>query len=120
MRFIFTFAVLSLLLTACGRRETAIHKQLTGKWARGNFGEITYDSDGRFHSRWSNPTEEWLYEGTWDVRNGFIITKITKSEARGSTNFESVGSVDRIKIAIIDGGHLGIVANGSTNYFERK
>ncbi len=87
-------------------------------------GAMTLVSNGRFQSKWamtfSNITREWTYEGTWAVTNGVLISMITKSESKDTTNSEPVGYVDQWKIIQVDDSHL-VLANGSeTNLFERK
>jgi hypothetical protein len=124
MRFTLTLALLSLLITGCGRRDTSLQKQLNGTWARGDSGVMTVNSDGSFHSRWTgaltNATKEWIYDGTWEVRDRFLITTVTKSEARNTTNSEAVGSIDRFTIVRVDDTHLVTELGGLTNYFERR
>ena len=124
MRFMLAFALLSLLLTACDRHDASLHKQLVGTWARGDSGVLTIDLDGSFQSRWTtvltNVTKEWLYAGTWNVRDGFLISTVTNSETRNSTNSEAVGSVDRFRIISIDSSHLVNGIGGVTNYLERR
>jgi hypothetical protein len=129
MRFTLTFALLGLLIMGCGRRDALLHKQLTGTWVRGDSGVMTINSDGSFHSRWTNTltntTKEWIYDGTWDVRDGFLITTTMKSEARNTTNSEAIGSVDHFTIIRVDATHLvteltGEKDFGETNYFVRR
>ena len=124
MRFTLTFALLSLLLTGCSRRDAVLHKQLTGTWTQGDSGVLTVNSDGSFHSRWTkeltNTTKEWIYEGEWEVRDGFFITTVTKSEAQNTTNYEPVGIVDRFTVIKVDATNLVTELGGKTNYFERR
>ena len=67
-----------------------------------------------------NITRTWNYGGTWNVQDAFLVVTITNASASGSTNFESVGSVDRSRIVKVDRLFLILETNGQTNYFVRK
>jgi len=67
-----------------------------------------------------NLTKTWNYGGTWRVQDAFLVTTITNASANGSTNFESVGSVSRVKIIKLNSRFLILGSNDQTNYFTRK
>ncbi|MCX6894254.1 MAG: hypothetical protein NTZ16_01840 [Verrucomicrobia bacterium] len=121
----FSFVALCLLLTACDWRDAKLHKQIAGTWRIGDNGLITLDSDGRYQSRWTRVsnniiTKEWMYEGTWAVKSGFVITTITKNGGLNNTNSLPAGTVERFKIIQVNANHLATEGYGQTNVFERK
>ena len=99
--------LLSLLVVGCDRRDAKLRKQIYGSW---NNGIITYLPDGiwHFHNELviSNVTLKWASDGTWDVKDGFLITTITNSIAENTTEKPSVGSVSRSKINFVDEHNL--------------
>lgn len=122
-----SFVLLGMLLTGCGRRETTIQNQVAGTW----FHDDSYYrcvmklvSDGSFHSRctttFTNATYEWSYDGTWEVKDGVLISTITNSSTKNTDHFEPVGTVDRVRIVEIDGSHLALAIEDQTNLFVRK
>jgi len=79
-----TFALLSFLLTGCGRSDATIQKELAGTWTRhfGNGGSITnvIALDGSYHCQLvygSNEPAKTM-EGTLIVKNGVLIDAVTK------------------------------------------
>lgn len=124
MRYAFIFVVISLLLTACERRDTKLREQIIGTWTHGDSGVMTLDSNGSFQSRWTialtNITKEWKYDGAWNVKDGVLICVITNSSAINSTNSVPIGSMEHWKLIRADASHL-VLANGNeTNLFDRK
>jgi hypothetical protein len=107
MRFSIIFILLSLLIVGCGRRDTKMREQICGSW---NDGMITYLSDGswHFHSELvvSNVTLKWTSDGTWDVKDGYLISTTTNSTSENTTERPSVGRISRSKITFLDAHNL--------------
>jgi hypothetical protein len=116
--------LLSLLLAACGPRTPKYRNPLVGTWARTNDGSMTLLEDGTFHSRWTNfsakPAADWSYDGTWEIKDGFLVCVVTNANAHNTTNAEAVGSVERYSIVRVDNNQLVTESGGQTNSFERR
>jgi hypothetical protein len=111
MRFIVLFILLSGLVSGCSRRDAELHKQLLGTWKI--FGQpdtMTFDSDGIFHTRFSgvisNTTVAWAQDGSWGVKDGFLILSITNSTASNAPVAVPVGRIDHCKIVVLDSQNL--------------
>jgi major membrane immunogen (membrane-anchored lipoprotein) len=101
MKTIPTILALSLLLTACGRHDAQLRKQITGTWADdrpGSLGTMTLASDGSFSSRWRTPNHTNTWEGTWQISDGVLIMTNTKSNDVPITTI----SHDKNKIIRVD------------------
>ncbi|MEJ0088257.1 MAG: hypothetical protein WDM80_00645 [Limisphaerales bacterium] len=109
MRFTLSFILLSLLIVGCGRRDAKMREQICGSW---NGGMVTYLADGswHFHSELvvSNVTLKWTSDGTWDVKDGYLISITTNSTSENTTEGlpVGVGQVDRFKITFLDAHNL--------------
>ena len=94
-----------LVLSACSR-EDKLREQLTGTWTRDDTFQMTLAADGSFVSQWTLPTKSLTYKGTWKVQDGAVVSTITNSIARGTTNFQAAGTVDRWVIVKVAGDDL--------------
>ena len=107
--YIFIFA-LALLVAGCGGRDAKLRQQITGTWPVPPSGSMTFLAAGSFHFTNSyvstNATLTWASDGTWDVRDGFLITTITNSIASGTDEKAQVGKTSRGKITFIDEHNL--------------
>jgi hypothetical protein len=97
--------VFLLLLSACNR-ESKLREQLAGTWARDGTFQLTLAADGSFVSQRTLPTKSLTYQGTWKMHDGNVVFTITNSIARGTTNFQAVGTVDRWVVVKIDRNDL--------------
>jgi hypothetical protein len=85
MKNAFTFIILCLLLTACGRSDARIQKQVTGTWvvdAGNNIRSVNLiRPDGSFATKVTGFTNGSvvLIEGTFRVKNGELVETVTKS-----------------------------------------
>jgi hypothetical protein len=124
VKFAFPAVLLSLLLTACDRRDPKSRNPLVGTWAHTNNGSMTLVGDGTFYSRWTNfaakPATDWSYDGTWEVEDGFLVCVVTNAEAHNTTNVAAVGGVERYSILRIDKARLVTESGGQTSIFERR
>lgn len=114
----FIFA-LALIGAGCYSRDAKLHRQVAGMWPVPPSGSITFFKDGRFHFTnslvSSNTLFAWSSDGTWDVKDGFLITTITNSTTSGTDEKRMVGTTTRSRINFIDEHNLfyGHETNGS-------
>jgi hypothetical protein len=105
--FIFTLA---LIATGCGHRDAKLRQQITGTWPIPPSGSIAFLADGTFHFTNSyvstNTTLTWTSDGTWNVRDGFLITTVTNSMAENTDAKPRVGEISRAKINFVDEHNL--------------
>jgi hypothetical protein len=90
-----------LLLTGCNRGDTKLRQQIAGTWITSDSnGIIKINSDGSFVTKWTiantNTIYKLIYEGTWQIKDGIMISTISKAD--GYERHEVVGTVDRYKI----------------------
>ena len=80
---------LALVAMGCSR-DAKLHRQVAGTWPVSPSGSMTFFPDGSFHFTnsfvVSNAILTFSSDGTWDVRDGFLITTITNSIAGGVLN----------------------------------
>jgi hypothetical protein len=117
MRFVLIFILVSLLVAGCSR-DAKLREQIAGKWGKfGESSEMTFDLDGSFHFRASyvstngilsitNATLKWASDGTWDVKDGFLICKITNSTSENTIERPSIGDISRSRITFVDAHNL--------------
>jgi len=71
---------------------------------------MTFLTDGSFHFTNSyvstNAPLTWASDGTWEVRDGFLISTITNSIGSGTDEKPQVGKTSRSKINFIDEHNL--------------
>jgi hypothetical protein len=124
VKSVFAIVLLSLLVTACDRRDAELQHRLVGAWARIDCGVMTLTADGNSHAKWTNflakPVTDWAYDGTWGVKGGIVISVITNATAHNTTNLVAVGSVERWSIVRLESNQLVLEADGHTNSFERR
>ena len=105
----FIFA-LALVAAGCDSRDAKLHRQVAGSWPVAPSGSMMFFPDGGFHFTnsfvVSNATLAFSSDGTWDVRDGFLITTITNSIASGTDEKPQVGKTSRGKITFIDAHNL--------------
>jgi len=107
MRFSSVCILLILLIVGCSRRDAKMREQICGSW---DGGVITYLPDGSWHFHnelvVSNVTLKWTSDGTWDVKDGYLISTTTNSTSENTTERSLVGRVDRFKITFLDAHNL--------------
>lgn len=108
-----------LLFAGCNRRDADLRQHIAGTWTRDSF-EMTLSAEGSFVSRWTHSTSSLIYQGTWTVRDGGVVSTITNCIAHGTTNFEAVGSVERWAIVRLDRSDLVWSNEGQTISLKRK
>jgi hypothetical protein len=105
----FIFA-LALVAAGCDSRDAKLHRQVAGSWPVAPSGSMTFFPNGSFHFTnsfvVSNATLAFSSDGTWDVRDGFLITDVTNSIASGTNEKPPVGMTHRSKIYFIDEHNL--------------
>jgi hypothetical protein len=89
MKFTPIIFALGLLLTGCSRHDAKLADQVAGTWMSAHT-VWTLSPDGSFHSRLAgtndNVIKEAIYDGTWSVQDGFLVTTITKRSSQNLTN----------------------------------
>jgi major membrane immunogen (membrane-anchored lipoprotein) len=99
MRFVLTMLTLSLLLTACGRRDIKFGRQITGTWTNGSGRNIeTISSNGSFALTIGTINDRVTYQGTWLIKDGEFVTTVTNAQVTGNYKAGPVGAVSRVKI----------------------
>jgi hypothetical protein len=87
-----------------------MHEQVTGTWPVAPSGSMTFFPDGSFHFTnsfaVSNTMLAFCSDGTWNVRDGFLITTVTNSIAKGTDEKPQIGMTSRGKINLIDEHNL--------------
>jgi hypothetical protein len=85
MKHAFAFLALSLLLTACGRNDARLQRQVTGTWVvevGNNIRSVNLiRPDGSYAAKVTGFTNGSvvMIEGTFRVKNGELIETVTKS-----------------------------------------
>ena len=118
MKIALLFASL-LLLTSCSR-DTKLRDHVVGTWTREDTLQLTFAADGSFTTQWTFPTKTLTYQGTWRVQEGGVVSTITNCIARGITNFQAVGTVERWVIVRLDRSDLVWSNEGQTISLRRK
>ena len=123
MKNLLALLFVALLLNGCDRGDAKVRQQLLGTWQKPDGGQITLQADGSFHSHWTlsltNTPKEWLYDGTWSIKDNSVRLAITNAGARNTTNFEAIGTIEHWKIIQLDEKRLTIANTNQTNSFER-
>ena len=105
----FIFA-LALIGSGCDSKDSKLRQQVAGTWQVPPSGSMTFQIDGSYHFTnalvSSNATMSWSGDGTWDVRDGFLITTVTNSLATNADEKPSVGVASRSKINLVDEHNL--------------
>jgi hypothetical protein len=126
VKFTPVFIAVSMFLVACGRQngyqelsgDAKIRREIVGTWLAAN-GVVDFTSDGRSSARFTNGSLELAYETKWEASGGDVITTITKVTG-DTTNHESVGAVEKVRIISVDASNLVWDYNGLTMSFKRK
>lgn len=114
MRFVLLLPLI-FILTGCGRREATLQRKLVGTWELTNkSGVITMSADGSFLSQFTGRTQVWVYEGTWQIRDGVIVVTTKKS------NSVPRSDVNLCRIIRADGHELIYDLSGQTISLSRK
>jgi hypothetical protein len=123
--------LLALLLAGCSpdnrpsaaSADTKLREALIGTWVREGNGMLNLAADGSFSARWTNAHSSlvwiWAYEGSWKVTNGACVTALTNSQSWGTTNRQTVGSLDTWHVISLEHGELVWECNSQTNTLRR-
>jgi hypothetical protein len=126
--------LLGLLLEACADRDRELRHQIAGNWSRYDSAQLTLAPNGCLRSSLKFADMDVNNEGSWRIRDGVLITKITHSSVHykpGVTNLTSVsGDLNPLhnRVFLIDSTHLAVVSDPlldqyggpKTNVWERK
>jgi hypothetical protein len=76
MRIVLIFVALCLWLTACGRHEADLQKQIVGRWLQGPH-TLTLGPDGSYTSIFPGKPAI-TYKARWHIERGFlVVTDVT-------------------------------------------
>jgi hypothetical protein len=100
VRYTITFIALILSLTACGRRDTEIRRDITGTWFQGsnNAHTLTFASDGTYISIFGGYQDHHIitYEGKWTIKRGGLVLSGVRSNSTPLADppFQTIFRVD--------------------------
>jgi hypothetical protein len=106
----FVFLLIGIILVACG--QTPSRSSIEGRWTSTN-GVVNFSPNGTLSSGFTNRSEVWAFEGSWQLRESVLTITTTKS------NGVPCRDVAHCKIICADGHQLVYTINGQTNYFSR-
>lgn len=103
------FLLLSLFLTACGRQakleelsgDAKLRQKIIGAWSHKD-GIIRFASDGSSSADFTNGPKVLAYRSTWELKDGYIVARITNVTLQNTTNAEPVGTVERSRIITVN------------------
>ena len=118
MKYTFALITLSLLLTACSRRDATLSHDIMGVWQPDSDYSEQFNPNGSFSTttRDSGGTTN-VYAGTWMIQNGILTEVLTN--VSGHNPHGRVGDTVRLKIISADAHHLTCEVSGHTNTFSR-
>jgi hypothetical protein len=111
--------LLVMLLTGCDR-DAKLSRQMAGTWTHEGYFTLTLSSDGNFSSVLGSisASNYVAYVGTWLVKDELLV--MTTTNASGTRPHEPIGTVDRLKIVMVDHRYLALESGGQTGYYDRK
>lgn len=86
MNCLFVFALLCLVLTACGNGDAVLSTKLVGTWTNTNSDTFTFSSNGSFATK-SAPPPTADYQGTWEIADGVLYSTITNAVGSNTVAF---------------------------------
>lgn len=105
--------------------DAEVRKVFTGNWVPQDStgGGLTLHSKGSFTKRQrsdsTSDAKQWLYEGTWAVKDVFLTLTITNAITRNTADSEPVGSIDQFMIVKVDQSQLVLQKDGVKTFFSR-
>jgi hypothetical protein len=117
MKFTRIIFALSLLLTACSRRDAKLDRQIAGTWTREGSGTMTFTSDGSFSTILRKPDHTNSFAGTWQIRDRVLIMTLTNAPAIKGRSL--VGGVERYNIIHVDDHEFLYEESGQTHTLSR-
>jgi hypothetical protein len=84
-------------------------------------GQMTFDSDGSYHGKFAfgsaDGPSQLALDGTWEVRDGYLILTTTNSVAQNAPVKVAIGHVARDKIIFMD-AHKLVYTNGTQTFTQ--
>jgi hypothetical protein len=105
--------------------DAELRQRVVGSWIGPSDNlELTMSSDGSYVSKFMREGMDYAYEGTWKIKDGFLITTLTANKSTNTKHTMHVGSVESFRIVHVDDQELiDEVGSGGmvvyTNYFEK-
>ena len=105
--------------------DAEVRKAFTGNWVLqgSTWDQLVLHSKGTFTKRLrsgsTSDAKQWLYEGTWSVKDAFLTLTITRAFTRNTTDSEPAGSVDQFLVIGLDRTQLALKKDGVKTYYSR-
>jgi len=106
-----------MLLMGCSRRDAKLAHQVAGTWNREGIGTWSYSPQGNFLISWQRDNGTNQFAGTWQVKAGVLIMKLTNSPIRNGHSL--FGLIEKYNIVCIDKNDLIYEMAGETNKISR-
>jgi hypothetical protein len=105
--------------------DVELRQRVVGSWIGPSDNlELTISSDGSYVSKFTRKRMDYDYEGTWKIKDGFLITTLTANNSTNAKHTMHVGSVESSRIVHVDDQELidevedgGVVVH--TNHFRK-
>lgn len=117
MKIFIAFLLSSVLLSACGQ-QAVLRQQVVGDWFREQ-GVLRFAPDGTSSCDLTNGIKIWRYRSVWELKDGALIVRVTDVSMQGTTNAESVGSIERLKLISVTDHTLTLETSGQTILWKR-
>jgi hypothetical protein len=109
MKITFQLFALTILLAACSSvpSDAQLRHKLIGTWIGPSDNlEMTMSSDGSYVSKFTREGMNYDYEGTWKIKDGFLITTLTANNSTNAKHTMHIGSVESFRIVHVDDQEL--------------
>ena len=110
-----------LLLTSCGNRDKKLEQQVAGTWTTDDGCDVwKLSAGGVFDEKYSDPPRGYTFQGTWEVKDGWLIQTIAKVSSTNIHHLAPVGTVNRSQIVKVSRTNLILELEGQTDEWIRK
>jgi hypothetical protein len=116
-KFTFIILALSLLLTACNRRDSKLDQQIAGTWTREGSGTLTFAPDGSFLIVVVKPDHTNSFAGTWQTKHRVLIMTLTNAPVINVRSL--IGGVEQYNIIAVNDHEFLYEESGQTNTLSR-
>jgi hypothetical protein len=128
LKIAFQLFAFTILLAGCSSvpTDSQVRTRLVGDWTGllDNL-ELTLYSDGNFVSTFTRRGLDYKFEGTWELKNGFLIYRITANDSMNAMRTNAVrtmhaGDFDTYTLVYVDSAMLVCEsANGMMRTYVR-
>jgi hypothetical protein len=104
--------------------DAELGQRVVGGWVGpSDILEMTMSSDGSYVSKFTRKGLDYEFDGTWKIKDGFLIMTLTANKSTNTKHTPQVGSVERFRIIHVDDQELidevGDGGTVSTVHFRR-